>query len=200
LQERRYQACDTCGLVFMAPEHRLGPEAERAHYGTHRNDPADPAYRAFLGRVAVPLVERLPAGATGLDFGCGPGPALAVMLAEQGFPTALYDPFFAPDPGVLERTYQFVTCTETAEHFHSPALEFERLDRLLAPGAWLAVMTGLLRDDCAFERWHYARDPTHVCFYRSRTMQWIAGRFGWLLTSPGGDVVLFRKPPPPHAA
>ena len=42
----------------------------------------------FLGRLAEPLVERLDPGASGLDFGCGPGPALAAMLTRRGYTVA----------------------------------------------------------------------------------------------------------------
>ncbi len=192
---RRYYECGECRLVFVEPGQRPGPAAERAHYGTHRNDPADPGYRAFLDRVAVPLAERLAPGTEGLDYGSGPGPTLSVMLRERGFRVELYDPFFAPGEESLRRTYDFVTCTETAEHFHRPAEEFERFDRLLRPGGWLAVMTGWLGDDTDFGAWRYARDPTHVCFYRPATLDWVAARHGWSLEVPRRDVALFRKPP-----
>jgi SAM-dependent methyltransferase len=193
VQARGYCECERCGLVHLAAAHRLGPEAERAHYLTHENDPADPGYRAFLSRLADPLIERLSAGDTGLDYGSGPGPTLPVMLAERGFPTAIYDPFFAPDPAPLARSYDFITCTETAEHFHRPDVELARLDALLRPGGWLAIMTELLNDGRPFDQWRYARDPTHVCFYRPRTMEWIAARFGWALEVPRPSVALFRK-------
>ena len=194
---RRYFECEVCRLVFLSPGDRLDAAAERAHYGTHRNDPADPGYRAFLDRLAAPLVERLTPGAEGLDYGSGPGPTLSPMLEERGFPMRVYDPFFAPDEAPLRRTYDFVTCTETAEHFFRPAAEFDRLDRLLRPGGWLGVMTEWLREGAVFEGWRYARDPTHVCFYRPETMAWIAAHRGWLLESPRPGVFLFRKPPPP---
>jgi SAM-dependent methyltransferase len=194
VQGRGYLECDRCGLAHLAAAHWLGPEAERAHYLTHENDPADPGYRAFLARLADPLAERLPPGAEGLDYGAGPGPTLSLMLEERGFPTEIYDPLFAPDPAPLRRGYDFVTCTETAEHFFDPAGEFHRLDRLLRPGGWLAVMTEMVPEERPFEQWRYARDPTHVCFYRRRTMEWIAARFAWSAAYPHRDVVLFRKP------
>ncbi|HEX2188661.1 MAG TPA: class I SAM-dependent methyltransferase [Longimicrobiaceae bacterium] len=192
---RRYLECPVCGLVYLDPAHRPAPEAELAHYGTHRNDPADPGYRAFLDRLAAPLVERLPPGAEGLDYGSGPGPALAAMLRERGFAVEVWDPFFAPDPAPLGRAYDFVTCTETAEHFFSPAHELRRLDALLRPGGWLGVMTELYTGERAFGEWRYARDPTHVCFYRPETLRWIAERRGWALELPARDVAFFRKPP-----
>jgi Methyltransferase domain len=189
-----YFRCGRCRLVFLAPRQRPSAEAERAHYGTHQNHPDDPGYRAFLARLVDPLAARLPPGAEGLDFGAGPGPALARMLEERGFRMRVYDPFFAPDDSALARDYEFVTCTETAEHFHHPAREFARLDGLLRPGGWLGVMTEMLDDGRDFAGWRYARDPTHVCFYAPETMRWIADAHGWRMETPARNVVLFRKP------
>jgi SAM-dependent methyltransferase len=199
---RRYGACTACGLIHLVAEQRLDPVAERAHYLTHQNDPADPGYRSFLNRLAEPLTAQLSAGAEGLDYGSGPGPTLAVMLREQGFRMRLYDPCFAPDPDVLDHAYDFITCTETAEHFFDPAAEFARLDRMLRPGGWLGIMTEVYRDHQPLAQWRYARDPTHACFYRPETMTWIAGRFGYRMLEPHPTVRLFEKPStfqPKHA-
>lgn len=190
---RRYLRCGACLLTFLHPGDRLGPEAERAHYETHENDPADPGYRSFLRRLADPLLARLEPGMEGLDYGSGPGPALSVLLREEGFETANYDPFFAPDARLLDRTWDFVTCTETAEHFFDPGTEFRRLKRLLRRPGRLAVMTRLLGDDAGFEAWWYTRDPTHVSFYRSETLEWIATAHEWELERPAADVALFLQ-------
>lgn len=194
LRGNRYARCDICRLVFLAPEQRPTPEAERAHYGTHENHPDDPGYRAFLARLTDPLAVRLAPGAEGLDYGAGPGPALARMMEARGFPTRIFDPFFAPDGEALRRTYDFIACSETAEHFHHPAAEFARLDALLRPGGWLGVMTELLDNARDFATWRYARDPTHVCFYHPQTMRWIADARGWRMEHVARNVVLFHKP------
>jgi hypothetical protein len=193
LHGRRYHDCTACGLVFIDAADHLDDDAERAHYLTHENDTADPGYRRFLSRLAEPLAARLAPGAQGLDYGCGPAPALARILEERGFRMAAYDPFFAPDPTPLSRRYDFVTCTEAAEHFHRPAAEFARLDALLRDDGRLGLMTELLRPDTVLERWRYARDPTHVCFYRERTLRWLAGRFGWTIEYLEGNVAIFRR-------
>ena len=193
---RRYLDCERCALVHLVPADRLDLPAELAHYDTHENDPQDPRYRTFLRRLADPLMERLPPGAEGLDYGSGPAPALSLILRERGFRMRDYDPFFAPDPAALRRTYDFIACSETAEHFAFPGEELERLDRLLRPGGWLGLMTEILQPTQQFERWRYARDPTHVAFYRWETMVWIASRFGWEMSSAGPNVFLFRKSPP----
>jgi 2-polyprenyl-3-methyl-5-hydroxy-6-metoxy-1,4-benzoquinol methylase len=191
---RTYARCGRCEATFLLPQHWPTPEAERAEYELHRNTDDDTGYRAFLSRLAVPLLQQVAPGSRGLDFGCGPGPALAKMLREAGHSVSLYDPFFHADPAVLNDRYDFITCTEVIEHFHHPAAEFRRLDAMLHPGGWLALMTRFQTDDARFAQWHYRRDPTHVVFYRERTLQWLAQHHGWRCEVPCADVALMRKP------
>jgi len=193
VDERDYWRCRCCVATFLDPNQLPSAVCAAIQYGLHRNDPADPGYRAFLGRLAAPLLARLPAAQQGLDYGCGPGPALAAILTEAGHDVALYDPLFRPDEQVLERRYAFVTCTEVIEHFHIPAVEFARLHDLLLPGGWLGVMTRLQTADRRFANWHYRRDPTHVVFYRAETLEFIARRFGWTVEMLSPDAALFRR-------
>lgn len=195
IDRRDYWRCARCEATFLDPSQRLAAAEECAHYRHHQNDPNDPRYRRFLAKLADPLLAKLPPGMTGLDYGCGPGPALAAMLQEVGHRMALYDPFFQPDPAPLDATYDFITCTETTEHFHHPADEFDRFDRMLRAGGWLGIMTCFQTDDARFADWHYRRDPTHVVFYREATFGLIASAYGWSCEIPVKDVVLMRKPP-----
>jgi hypothetical protein len=197
LRGGRYLRCGGCALLFLERARHPDAGAERAHYDTHRNDPADAGYRAFLARLADPLAARLPAGAEGLDYGAGPAPTLHLMLAERGFRTRAWDPLYLPDRAALERTYDFVTCSEVVEHLHHPAREFARLDGLLRAGGWLGVMTEELRPETDLATWRYARDPTHVAFYSPETMGWIARWRGWRLHHPRANVFLFHKPTAP---
>ncbi len=189
-----YWRCPTCQARFLSPDQHPAQEDERAHYLTHENHPDDPGYRRFLGRLTTPLLARLAPGSRGLDYGCGPGPALAAMLREAGHDVALYDPFFAPDPAPLADAYDFVTCTEVAEHFHHPAQDFARLRSLVRPGGWLAVMTCFQTDDDRFANWRYRKDPTHVVFYREATFRHLAQIWGWSCDVPLKDVVLMQQP------
>ncbi|MSR45029.1 MAG: class I SAM-dependent methyltransferase [Phycisphaerales bacterium] len=188
-----YWRCHTCRATLLDPANFPSEQVERARYESHRNDPTDPRYRAFLGRLAEPLLARLPAAQCGLDYGCGPGPALAQMLREAGHAMRLWDPFFHPDEGALKCVYDFVTCTETAEHFQHPMKEFSRIDGLLKPRGWLAVMTTFQTDDARFEQWYYRRDPTHVSFYTEFTLQHIARSRGWECEIPAANVSIMRK-------
>ncbi len=192
-KKRVYRRCETCLLVFVPAAYHLCPVAEKAEYDRHCNHPADLGYRRFLSRLSAPLCEKLPAGARGLDFGSGPGPTLAPMLTEAGFPTTLYDPFYAPDPAVLGKRYDFVTCSEVVEHFRQPDQEFSRLWQLLADVGWLGIMTKLVIDRQAFARWHYKNDPTHIIFFSRQTFLFLADHLGARIEFVEPDVVLLQK-------
>ena len=194
IDNKQYWRCDLCCLTFLSPNHHLDDTAEIARYHLHQNDPADSRYRKFLSRLSNHLVPRLSHNAEGLDYGCGPGPTLSVMLEELDFRMNIYDPFFAPQIDVLERTYDFITCTETVEHFYQPGAEFQKFDGLLRRTGWLAVMTEILGNDADFATWWYHREPTHVCFYKRETMVWIATQYTWKVEHPRKNVTLFYKP------
>ncbi|MFV0276117.1 MAG: class I SAM-dependent methyltransferase [Parahaliea sp.] len=192
-RRRDYRRCQSCGLVFVPPRFYLDTGAERAEYDRHDNRVDDPAYRRFLGRLADPLLVRLPPGSRGLDFGCGPGPALAAMLEEAGHRMWCYDVFYCPDPAPLALDYDFICATEVVEHLHRPGEELGRLWQRLRPGGMLGVMTKLVRDREAFAGWHYKNDPTHVCFFSAATWRWWARRQHAGLTLIGADVILLHK-------
>ncbi len=194
VDERTYYRCKRCEATFLDPAQLPQSDEERAHYETHENDPNDLRYRAFLSRLATPLLQRLEASLSGLDYGCGPGPALAQMMREAGHAMAVFDPFFAPEPAPLTTNYDFITCTEVVEHFHNPYAEFRRLYDLLRPGGWLGVMTMFQTEDARFANWHYRKDPTHVVFYREKTLETLAHDLGCSCEIPAQNIALFRKP------
>lgn len=190
---RPYFRCPSCALVFVPALFHLTPREEMQRYEMHQNNPKDEAYREFLMKLGAPLIERLEKGARGLDYGSGPGPTLSLILTEQGFPTDIYDPFFADNPAVLEETYDFLSCTETVEHFRNPARHWQKIFDLVKVGGWIGVMTSLMTKNTDFNTWHYARDDTHIAFYSNETMEWIAKNFDVELEIIGDSVVLMKK-------
>ncbi len=192
--KRDYARCDACLATLLDRTHWLDVTNEHAHYRLHENDAGDARYRVFLSRFVGPFLERLTPGSLILDYGCGPGPALAAMLDDAGHTTRLFDPFFRPDATALEMRYDAIACTETAEHFHAPADEFDRLGAMLRPGGWLGVMTCFQTDDSRFPAWHYRTDPTHVVFYREATLRHVAEQRGWHFECPRKDVAFMRRP------
>lgn len=186
-------SCLNCSLVFVPKGYWLDAKDEKTIYDLHENDPQDPRYRRFLSRLVSPLVERLNPNQKGLDFGCGPGPTLSVLLEEQGQQVDLYDPFYYDEPSVFHKKYDFICATEVVEHLRDPKREFASLFKMLKRGGWLGIMTKRVMDKHAFGQWHYIRDMTHICFYRQHTFEYLARRFDARLTVLANDVILLHK-------
>ncbi len=193
VERRCYWRCPECLATFLQPDQRPDRKAEKDEYDQHRNSVNDPGYRAFLAPAARALSDRVAAGGQILDYGCGPGPALAAMLTEHGYNVSLYDPIYQPDTAALGRRYDAITCTEVVEHFHHPAEEFRHLNDLLRPNGWLIVMTRFQTDDARFARWHYRRDPTHVVFYRPQTFAAVGRQLNWEVQCKPPQLALIRK-------
>ena len=192
-KKRTYMQCCHCSLVFIPSRYRLSAEAEKAEYDLHNNSPKDQGYRKFLSRLANPLLERLSPDKVGLDFGCGPGPTLSVMMEEAGHSVQLFDYFYFPDKSALENKYDFITSTEVVEHLHNPGEVFLSLFNMLKPKAYLGLMTKLVKDHNSFKTWHYIQDQTHICFFSKKTFQYIAEKYSAKLEFIGNDVILFQK-------
>jgi len=181
-------------LVFADRQTLLTANEELAQYRLHQNELTDLGYRRFLQRLATPLLSALPAQKRkGLDFGCGPGPLLALMLREAGHDMAVWDPFFAKDDAVLLEQYDFICCSEAIEHFVNPAQEWSLWLSLLKPGGILAIMTKRYSSAEAFVYWHYKNEPTHVSFFSEHTFAYLAGRDGFRLQVVDKDVVLLLR-------
>jgi len=173
-RHRDFFRCPQCLLIYVPPEYFLSPEKEKAEYDKHQNSPGDAGYRLFLSRLSVPLLDQIAPGSKGLDFGSGPGPTLSLLFEEAGHTVNLYDPFYAPEKKVLTEKYDFITMSEVVEHCQNPARDLALLWGLLKLGGWLGIMTGMALDMGAFSQWRYKDDLTHVCFFSTHTMKWIA--------------------------
>ncbi len=190
---RMYLHCFLCKLVFVPSRYWLSRKKEKATYDLHENDEHDRGYRKFLSRLATPLLAKLGTNKKGLDFGCGPGPALSVLLEEHGHQVDLYDPLYYNDSSVFKKRYDFICATEVVEHLHRPDRDFSIVFDILKKGGWLGIMTKMVINKHAFSKWHYIRDLTHICFYCPSTFEYIANRYDVTITFIGADVILFNK-------
>ncbi|WP_414829166.1 class I SAM-dependent methyltransferase [Alteromonas sp. H39] len=170
-------------------------DQEHAEYLLHENNFNDQGYRQFLSRLSAPLLTMQLPGHDGLDFGCGPTPVLAAILESEGMNMTYFDPLFFPDRTVLTKQYDFITCTEAIEHFHTPDKELKLLTSLLKPEGLLAIMTKRVINQQRFTSWHYKNDPTHVCFFSEATFHYIARTLGFRVSFPTADVVFMQKEP-----
>lgn len=185
--------CSHCQLVFVPQVYWLNSTEEKAIYDLHQNSPHDEGYRKFLSRLTSPLLNKLHSKQKGLDFGCGPGPALSYILEEKGHHVELYDPFYYNDTSIFSNCYDFICATEVMEHLHNPKTTFTSLFKILKQHGWLGIMTKMVIDKQSFQTWHYIRDMTHICFYNHSSFEYIAKQFKAEVTFHGNDVILFQK-------
>lgn len=192
-KRRTYQLCKHCELVYVPDEYILDSILEKAEYDKHENLADDPGYRRFLNRCLEPVLQRVSETASGLDFGCGPGPTLSLMADERGYCMQNYDPFYATDNSLLNASYDFITLTEVIEHIREPRETLALLDNMLRPEGYIAIMTKRRAEPERFKNWHYKNDPTHIRFYSIASFEWVARCYNWQLTVVDTDVVLFHK-------
>ena len=190
---RDFMICVNCELIFVPNQYHLTEEEQIDRYLQHNNDPNDPGYRNFLSKIIKPLINNILPGSNGLDYGSGPGPTLSLMLKEIGFYVEIFDIYFSPDTTVLSKKYDFITCSETAEHFVCPRKEFDRFNVMLKNNGCLVIMTSMINSKDDFLTWYYNRDPTHLSFYTKNTMRWISKNYNWEISFYGSSVVLFKK-------
>ncbi|MFQ2112531.1 class I SAM-dependent methyltransferase [Aeromonas veronii] len=193
---KRYHRCLACELVWLDQADHLDEAAEKAVYDGHDNRVDDPRYRTFLMRAFGEVLARVPLPASGLDFGCGPGPALVAMGREAGYQMAGYDKFYADFPELLMRQYDFITSTEVIEHIAEPRTVLAQLWDCLKPGGLLVLQTQRVLSDERFKNWRYRHDPTHIVFFAEASFQVLAASWQAELSFPHADVAVLQKGTP----
>lgn len=192
-ESREYYSCGDCEMVFVPEAFFVTSSVEKRKYEHHQNLPEDLVYQNYLKQIMNPVLERITSGAMGLDFGCGPGPALSQMFEASGYQTDIYDAYFAPHDEVFDKSYDFITACEVVEHFYKPQMELDRLFAMLRVGGVLAIKTQLAPADGSFSQWFYKRDITHVCFFSEKSLRYLEDKWGAQLDLIQADVFLFKK-------
>jgi hypothetical protein len=171
---RRFMRCNRCEIVFVPGQDWVSPGKERARYELHDNTPDSDTCKNYLQDFAKQL-EHIPVFRPRvLDYGSGPHTVLAGILAEKSIPCASYDPLFDIGAETLNETYDIVVLCEVLEHIRQLRRELERIRALLNPGGYVAVRTELYDEHTDFESWWYAKDSTHIHFFRMTTLITVA--------------------------
>lgn len=176
-KERDFLRCHNCSSLFLHPKDYLAPDAEKAHYQHHNNDPEDEGYQNFVRPVVDAILKDFDGGANGLDFGSGTGSPIVKLLGDNGYKISQYDLYFHNNPNILQQQYDYIAASEVAEHFKEPYKEFCLLKSLLKPNGKLYIMTELWRDDREFATWYYKNDHTHLFLYHPDAFEWIKQEF-----------------------
>ncbi len=190
--KREFFQCPVCGLAQVNPVQIVSLSAEEARYRTHNNSLEDERYLAFLSPLVELVLKHTVAEEVGLDFGCGAVTGLEFLLGQNGRKMDSYDLFFHPRRDLLKNRYDYLVCSETAEHFREPRAEFDLFKKIVSPGGKLFLQTSFFPGVAAFPSWHYQRDYTHIGFYGEQTFQWMASYYGWKILFLRDPFVIFQ--------
>ncbi|PIS09968.1 MAG: class I SAM-dependent methyltransferase [Bdellovibrio sp. CG10_big_fil_rev_8_21_14_0_10_47_8] len=185
--------CAECDFIFKDSSVHLDFLEQKKRYDFHKNSEDNQGYMQSLLALVEPLAQRISfSGMAALDWGCGPGPVLAKILAERGARAQIYDPIYAPD---LSEGSQFdlVTSTEVIEHWLDPRREIEKLLRHVKKGGIWAGTTQMHQGPGHFNTWWYPRDQTHFSFYSERSLWWIAKNWDLQVLEIQSPLFLFQK-------
>lgn len=173
-----YHRCESCGYVAMDKRYRMTPEDEKLRYEQHNNNSGNEGYVKWLNTFLDFALEPLPLqDASILDFGSGPEPVMAGLMAQRGYKVAIEDPFFAP--GERPGRFDVITSLEVFEHLNNPFDVLSTLVNRLNDGGRICIGTKFLpesKDD--FDSWHYRNDSTHIGFFTEQGLCNAAVRIG----------------------
>lgn len=185
--------CFDCGCLFRDPATFVDWSEEKNRYLNHENSVDDPGYVQY-GKKLTDFLETYPKDLKILDFGCGAAELIKAIVGHQ-HQVSSYDPHFYPDQSVLLNKYDVVIASEVAEHFTNPAQSWRQISQLLKKtSSLLIVRTQPFLDHFDLQSWYYRRDPTHVVFYRIKTLDYISSKFDLgLMSMKDSNIFLFVK-------
>lgn len=175
----QFHRCPNCDLIFKDPSHLIPVEMEKKLYLFHHNSIEQLDYVSYLTDFIDHCITPFHQGKSVLEFGCGPTPVLALILAENyHFEVTKYDKIFFPDETYLNHKYFVISLTEVIEHIANPVEVFQSFLSLLHPDGIISMMT-LFHPETndAFLEWWYIRDKSHICFYSLKTFEYLSIRF-----------------------
>lgn len=187
---RSFYQCRHCSLVFVPRNELISASDEKARYETHKNDEGDPAYHAYLSKIAEAVSRNLTPGMKGLDFGSGRTKLLARLISDD---VDSYDVFFHPHEALKQKTYDFIIMSEVIEHLRDLSDELQVINKMLRSDGLLFVKTKLLPEN-NFSSWFYKRDITHVQFFSEASFKFLSEKYGFSTGEKiGEDLFMFRN-------
>ncbi|MEA1891192.1 MAG: class I SAM-dependent methyltransferase [Campylobacterota bacterium] len=176
---RNYHKCLTCEYIFLDKSFHLEEEMQKQHYDNHDNNLESLGYvkmfEELIEEFVTPYASTIE---TALDFGCGEGEVLSIILRKIGIKSDSYDLFYFPKKVYEGKKYDLIASTEVFEHLSDVDAVMKILLEYLNDNAYLLLMTSFHpNDDDKFFRWYYIKDMTHVGFFTLETFEYIATKY-----------------------
>lgn len=194
--QKIYHKCKKCSYVFLDEVFYVDEAVEKKHYDKHDNNFESLGYvkmfENLIEKFVYPYKEDLK---TALDFGCGEGKVLPVLLEKSGIECDSYDLFYFPRRVYEGKKYDLILSTEVFEHLQNPLEVFKKLLLHVEKNGYILLMSAFHPDEKEeFLKWWYIRDITHIGFFNLRTFEYLSEKFGLTIIKHNSkNIVLYQK-------
>jgi len=169
---------------------------EKKHYDNHHNNIESIGYVKMFEKLIKEFVQPNKAQIkNALDFGCGEGEVLPILLQRHGLTCDRYDLYYYPQKVYDNKKYDLICSTEVIEHLSEPLEMLKTLVSHLNKDGYLLLMTSFhpaTTED--FLKWYYIQDSTHIGFFNLPTFQYIADSLNLKIVKHNNkNIILFQK-------
>ncbi len=194
--EKLYHKCQRCQYIYLDNKFYIDEHREKKHYDKHHNNFESLGYVQMFDDLIDDFVEpHAESIDKALDFGCGEGEVLPILLERRDIECDRYDLFYFPEKVYKDKEYCLITSTEVFEHLSEPLDIMKELLLHVKKNGFLLLMSAFHpNDDEEFFRWWYIRDITHIGFFNIKTFEYLADMLNLRIVKHNGkNTVLFQK-------
>lgn len=194
--QKIYHRCPICSYIFLDKAFYVDEAYEKKHYDKHHNTLESLGYvkmfEDLTDEFVIPHKEGIKSA---LDFGCGEGEVLPIVLERNGVACDRYDLFYFPKKVYEDKKYDLILSTEVFEHLSSPLEVLKKLLLHLEKNGYILLMSAFHPDsDDEFLKWWYIRDVTHIGFFNIKTFEFLAAKLGLVIIKHNfKNIILFQK-------
>ena len=191
-----YHKCFVCSYTFLDERFYIDQEREKKHYDKHHNSFESLGYvKMFEDLIEEFVTPQKQYIKTALDFGCGEGEVLPILLEKNKITCDRYDLFYFPQKVYEGKKYDLIVSTEVFEHLQNPLDVFSKLLLHVEKNGYLLLMSAFHpNDDEEFLKWWYIRDITHIGFFNLTTFEKIADDLNLKIIKHNfKNIILFQK-------
>ncbi len=193
--DKIYHRCLNCDYIFMDDKYYLDASLEKKHYDNHNNNLESLGYVKMFEKLIEEFVSPDAKDIkTALDFGCGEGEVLPILLERVGISCDKYDLFYFPKKVYADKKYDLICCTEVIEHLVNPLDTIKELLSHLNKDGYLLLMTYFHpSDDEKFLEWFYIKDMTHIGFFSFKTFEYLTSELGLKIVKNNSKNIVLLK-------
>ncbi len=194
--QKEYHKCSACCYIFLDEIFYVDETREKSHYDKHHNSFDSLGYVKMFEDLIEEFVTPHKADIkTALDFGCGRGEVLPILLERNSVLCDRYDLFYFPQKVYDSKTYDIILSTEVFEHLQNPLEVLKELLLHVREGGYLLLMSAFHpNNDDEFFKWWYIRDVTHIGFFNMATFKHLADALNLkIIKHNNKNIILFQK-------